>query len=214
MAISRKRPLTFVVLLAVVAAFAGSDFAQDTEADKAVLYVVRVDSTPLLDTAFVFANEEVLRPYLFGKQYARHQLRPGNYTFMAGGSGVGLHPKKGWIHGDLEAGKTYGVVIGFNNKIPAGGGGWRIFPLDESFKNYERAMALVSGKPPKELDEKKQEKAERQYQKMRQRDEKRSSKGKPTWYESMKDFVDTREAKNSEFRRTLEPLVEVPLPPE
>ena len=74
-------------------------------------------------------------------------------------------------------------------------------------------MELVSGKPPKELDEKKQEKAEKQYQKMRASDEKRRSKGKPTWYESMLDFIERREAKNPDFRRTLKPMTEIPLPP-
>lgn len=211
----KNRSLTFVTLLTAIAAFGAFTspaFSQETPAEKAVLYVVRVDPTPLLDTARVYANEDVLRPYLFGKQYARHELRPGSYIFIAMGTMVGLHRKNGWIHGNLEAGKTYGLVIGLSAN-PIGGGGGTIFPLDDSFKKYDRAMELVSGKPPKELDEKKQEKAEKEYQKMRASDEKRRSKGKPTRYESMVDFIEKREAKNPDFRRTLKPMTAIPLPP-
>lgn len=212
MTLSTKRALTWVLAVASFVALAGPAGAQDVPPDQAVLYVVRVDSTPLLDTAFVFANERILRPYLFGKQYARHELTPGEYLFVAGGAG-GTHPKKGWVHGNLEAGKTYGVVILFNNKNPMGGQGWRLFPLDRSFKNYDRAMELINGKAPKELDAKKQEKAEKQYQKMRERDEKRRSKGKPTWYEGTRDAVEARESKNSALRRELRPMAETPEPP-
>ncbi len=74
-------------------------------------------------------------------------------------------------------------------------------------------MEIVSGKAPKELDEKKQAKAEKQYQAMQKRAERRKGKGKPSYWEMKIDYIALREAKNPELRRMLEPMAVTPEPP-
>jgi hypothetical protein len=181
-------PFLFLLMMVVLSLTnIAAQTVPGTPADKAVLYFVRVDPTPLLDSAALFADQQVLRPYLFGKQYARHELDPGSYTFWASGGAAPFHPNRGWIHGELEAGKTYGIIVRLRNTGFARG--WALLPLDESFKNYDKAMEIVSGKLPKELNEKKQAKAEKQYQAMLQRAEKRKGKGKRSYWELKINYI-------------------------
>lgn len=118
---------------------------------KAVVYFARVTKFGMAVSFEYFHNDQFIG-IVKGSNYLRHEVNPGKHLFWASSE------NKDYVTAELKAGETYIVIVDVIM------GGWKarvgLNPLSPDDEVLERAVKLITKKPPKNTSEKDIEKTQ------------------------------------------------------